>query len=92
MLNDYFYPLFHDLPDSESFFFMHDGAPAHYASNVRDWLDENFPGRWIGRRGALDWPARSPDLTPADYFLWVYLKDIVYQNKRRTLSSLKQSI
>ncbi|CAF4656865.1 unnamed protein product [Rotaria sp. Silwood2] len=92
MLNDYFYPLFHDLPDNESFFFMHDGAPAHYASNVRDWLDENFPGRWIGRRGALDWPARSPDLTPADYFLWGYLKDIVYQNKRRTLSSLKQSI
>lgn len=92
MLSDYFYPLFCDLPNSESFFFMHDGAPAHYGSIVRDWLDENFPARWIGRRGALDWPARSPDLTPADYFLWAYLKDIVYQKKHRTLSSLKQSI
>lgn len=74
------------------FFFMRDGAPAHYGSIVRDWLDENFPARWIGRRVALDWPSRSPDLTPADYFLWGYLKDIVYQKKHRTLSSLKQSI
>jgi hypothetical protein len=71
---------------------MHDGALAHYASNVRDWLDENFPARWIGRRGAIDWPARSPDLSPADYFLWGHLKDIVYQTKHRTLNSLKQSI
>ncbi|CAF3903735.1 unnamed protein product, partial [Rotaria sp. Silwood1] len=70
MLSDCFYPLFCDLPNSESFVFMHDGVPAHYGSNVRDWLDENFPARWIGHRGALDWPARSPDLTPADYFLW----------------------
>ncbi|CAF1991725.1 unnamed protein product [Rotaria magnacalcarata] len=83
MLDDYFYPLFCDVPDNESFSFMHDRAPAHYASIVRDWLDEKFPARWIGRRGALDWPARSPDLTPADFFLWGYLKDIVYQKKHR---------
>lgn len=50
---------------------MNDGAPAHYASIVRDWLDENVPGRLIGGRGALDWPARSPDLTPADFFCGV---------------------
>lgn len=30
------------LVDDESMFFMQDGAPAHYSSNVRDWLDENF--------------------------------------------------
>jgi hypothetical protein len=92
MLNDYFYPISCDLPNNESIFFMHDGAPAHYSIDVRDWLDENFPARWIGRRGALDWSARSPDLTPADYFLWGYLKHIVYKNKHRSLSSLKQSI
>lgn len=81
-----------ELLDSESFFFMQDGAAGHYASSVRNWLDENFSGRWIGRRGAIDWPARSPDLTPAGYFLWGYLKDIVYKSKPRNLSSLKQSI
>jgi hypothetical protein len=80
------------LPDNESIFFMQDGAPAHYASDVREWLDKNFPGRWIGRRGPIEWPARSPDLTPADFFLWGYLKDIVYKSKPRTLSDLKHSI
>ena len=81
-----------DLLVNESIFFMQDGAPAHYASDVRKWLDANFPGRWIGRRGAIEWLARSPDLTPADFFLWGYLKDIVYKSKPRTLSDLKQSI
>jgi hypothetical protein len=31
-------------------------------------------------------------LTPADYFLWGYLKDIAYKNKLQNLFSLKQSI
>ncbi len=62
---------------------MQDGASAHYASDVRDWFDESFPERWL---------ARSADLAPADYFLWSYLKDIVYKNKPRILISLKQSI
>ncbi|CAF1610644.1 unnamed protein product [Didymodactylos carnosus] len=79
MLNDYFYPFFCGVSDNECFFFMHDGAPAHYASNVRDWLAEKFPARWIGRRGALDSPDRAPNLTLADYFLWGYLKDIVFK-------------
>jgi len=74
-----------DLLDDESMFFMQDGAPAHYASDVRDWLDEKFRARWIGRRGSIDWPARSPDLTPADFFLWGYVKDIVYKKQASKL-------
>ncbi|KAJ8882818.1 hypothetical protein PR048_014632 [Dryococelus australis] len=25
------------------------------------------------------WPARSPDLTPLDYFLWGHMKDVIYE-------------
>lgn len=34
-------------------------------------------------RGIPDrpWPARSPDLTVMDFWLWGYLKDVVYQNQ-----------
>jgi Helix-turn-helix domain (DUF4817) len=92
MLNDYFYPLFRRLRDKDSIFLMQDGAPAHYAIDVRQWLNKNFTARWIGRRGPIDWPARSPDLTPADFFLWGYIKDTVYKNKPRTIVSLKQDI
>lgn len=52
--------------------FQQDGAPPHYAIEVRAYLNTVFPGRWIGRRGAIEWPARSPDMTPLDYFLWGY--------------------
>ncbi|CAB0036793.1 unnamed protein product, partial [Trichogramma brassicae] len=51
-----------------------DGAAAHYGRNVRNFLDGEFFDRWIGRRGTIEWPARSPDLTPLDFFLWWYLK------------------
>lgn len=58
--------------------FHHDGAPAHYLQNVREHLQISFLGRWIGRGGPINWPPRSPDLNPLDYFLWGHLKQIVY--------------
>jgi hypothetical protein len=39
-------------------------------------LDSN---RWIGRGGPINWPARSLDLTPMDFFFWGHLKQYVYQ-------------
>ncbi|KAG8257023.1 hypothetical protein J6590_057092 [Homalodisca vitripennis] len=35
-------------------FFQHDGAPPYYDINVRTFLDQVFPERWIGRRGAVE--------------------------------------
>jgi len=43
-----------------------DGAPTHFGGHVRAHLDEVFPNRRIGRRGAIEWPPRSPDLTTLD--------------------------
>ena len=54
----------------QNFFFQQDGAPPHFAISARNYLDQTFPGRWIGRRGLVEWPPRSPDLSPLDYFLW----------------------
>lgn len=72
--------------------FMQDGAPPHFGRNVRSWLDDTFSGRWIGRRGSTEWPPRSPDLTPCDFFLWGYLKSLVYAKKPATLPELKEAI
>lgn len=62
-------------------FFMHDGAPPHFARNVRDHLHEHYPGRWIGRGqdAPIQWPPRSPDFNPCDYFIWSALKTKVYE-------------
>ena len=51
-----------------------------------------MPDRWIGRRGPVEWPARSPDLTPMDFFLWGVLKDMVYSEKPKSIDNLKQII
>jgi len=53
---------------------------------------EMFPGRLISLRGAVGWPARSPDLSPYDFFLWGYLKEKVFKHRPRSLEDLKERI
>lgn len=78
--------------DEEQLYFQQDGAPPHYVLPVRQWLQNTFPGRWIGRRGAIEWPARSPDLTPLDFFLWGHLKSVVYTPQPQSIAELRQRI
>ena len=78
--------------DDHDIYFQQDGAPPHYHLDVRAYLDAVFPDTWIGRRGPTEYPSRSPDLTPMDFFLWGYLKDKVYCNKPRTIDALKLEI
>lgn len=72
--------------------FQQDGAPPHYDRRVRQFLNERFPGRWIGRRGPIEWPARSPDLSPLDFFLWGHLKSKIYATPPADLAELRQRI
>ncbi|KAL1497172.1 hypothetical protein ABEB36_008172 [Hypothenemus hampei] len=72
--------------------FQQDGATAHTAAPVMRVLREHFPGRLISLRGDIQWPPRSPDLAPCDFFLWGYLKSIVYTDRPRTLAELKNNI
>ena len=71
---------------------MQDGAPRHIANPVKSLLHETFEDRVISRQFDNEWPPRSPDLTPADYWLWGYLKSRVYRNKPANLHALKESI
>ena len=57
---------------------QHDGAPAHFDRNVRNHLNVTYQNRWTARGGPVPWSARSPDLTPLDYFLWGSMKALVY--------------
>ena len=55
------------LTNLNDFYFQQDGDPPHYSRGVREYLDEKFSSAWIGRRRPIDWPARSPDLTPMEF-------------------------
>ena len=55
--------------------FQQDGHPAHTSYLARTYLNRTFPNRWIGIRSPLfEWPPRSPDMTPMDFFCGVILK------------------
>ena len=93
MLKDFFLPIIQAKGLAEDIIFMQDGAPPHWSKNVRSWLDVTWPERWMGRGSTnLPWPPRSPDITPCDYFLWGYLKSIVYKNEYKTINDLKKKI
>ena len=83
-----------DELDLGDIWFQHapDGATAHTSRASMAVLKEHFPERLISIRGDLEWPARSPDLTPCDFFLWGFLKSRVYVNRPSTLEDLKTNI
>ena len=77
--------------------FMHlwwaqNGAPAHRFDPVRDVLNDMFGHRVIGMSRNIDWPARSPDLTPCDFFLWGHLKSKVFTAPPESLQILRQRV
>jgi hypothetical protein len=76
----------------ESQWLQQDGAPPHISNDVRRWLQEHFPNRHISRLTAFPWPARSPDLTPPDFYLWGYLKSKCFQPVPHNLNELKNNI
>lgn len=81
-----------DLNTRREMWLQQDGAPVHYHRIVRHYLDEAFHNRWIGRRGPIAWPARSPDLTPIDFFLWGYIKEKVYRVRPTTAEDMRNRI
>jgi hypothetical protein len=83
MLMNFAVPQLEDL--QPHVIFQQDGAPPHWGLCVRDFLNEQFPDRWIGRDGLIPWPPRLPDITPLDSFLWGYVLDIVYRTKVRNI-------
>lgn len=86
--------LLEDLPLEirRNLWFMHDGAPPHFARAVREHLNLLFQNRWIGRGGPIAWPPRSPDFNPLDFFLWGHLKTLVYSTPVDTRENLLERV
>ncbi|GFU70539.1 DUF4817 domain-containing protein [Trichonephila clavipes] len=55
-------------------------------------LKDTFGDRLISRFGPVNWPPRPCDLTPLDYFLWGYVKSLVYADKPQTLDHWEDNI
>ncbi|GFX05245.1 DUF4817 domain-containing protein [Trichonephila clavipes] len=91
MITNFFIPElnYHDV---QELWFQQDGATCHTARATIDLLKDMFGDRLISRFGPVNRPPRSCDLTPLDYFLWGYVKSLVYADKPQTLDHLENNI
>ncbi|GFV88598.1 phospholipid-transporting ATPase IA [Trichonephila clavipes] len=91
MITNFFIPELNNH-DVQELWFQQDGATCHTARATIDLLKDTFGDRLISRFGPVNWPPRSCDLTPLDYFLWVYVKSLIYADKPQTLDHLEDNI
>ncbi|GFV03328.1 transposable element Tc3 transposase [Trichonephila clavipes] len=68
MITNFFIPELNNH-DVQELWFQQDGATCHTARAAIDLLKDTFVDRLISRFGPVNWPPRSCDLTPLDYFL-----------------------
>ena len=88
MLNEFLLPKFEE-EDTDDIWFQQDGAPYHTANAIIDLLRTVFENCIISQNADVNWPPRSYDLTPLDYFLWGTVKDECYANQPETIQDLK---
>lgn len=91
MLSDFFFEQIEE-EDLDDIWFQQDGATCHTANATINVLRPTFQNRIISKNGDVNWPPRSCDLTPLDYFLWGAVKDKCYANHPETIQDLKHEI
>ncbi|GFV99835.1 DUF4817 domain-containing protein [Trichonephila clavipes] len=91
MITNFFIPELNNH-DVQELWFQQDGATCHTARATIDLLKDTLGDHLISRFGPVNWPPRSCDLKPLDYFLWGYVKSLVYADKPQTPDHLEDNI
>ena len=72
---------------------MQDGAPPRIANQLKQLLMRHFGNaRIISPHFPTAWQSRSPGINTYGFWLWDYLKDVVFSTPTEHLSELKASI
>ena len=88
----YDFNLFGDVHFQQNVWWFQDGAPCHRQVIVTERLHELFGNQIVALNQEIEWPPRSPDLTPCDFFLWGELKARVYKSPSPNVIVLRQKI
>jgi hypothetical protein len=91
MITNFLWPYLNGV-DIEDLWFQQDGATCHTTHQTIALLHEKFPGQILSHNADRNWPARSCDLTPCNFFLWGYLKSQVYENNPQSIPDLQEEI
>jgi hypothetical protein len=67
-------------------YFQRDKAAPHFSRDVRNFLNDRFPGRCIVRGGPNNWSLMFPDLSPLDFCVWGWMKEMTYSEMRCSIA------
>ena len=78
----------------DNMIWQQDGAKVHRTIRSLTYFDGQFADRMIAMDSyqGHDWPARSPDCNPRNFFCWGYLKSKVFSPKPANMAQLKARI
>lgn len=92
LLKEGLWPQVRHKVQRDGLWFQQDGATVHTTAAVRQWLVEKFDGRVISRLTERPWPARSPDLSPLDYWFWSVALAETRRSPPETLQGLQATV
>ena len=92
VLKTIMWPKVRNIASRRDYWFQQDGATPHTANRVREWLTSKFGDRLISRFTDRPWPARSPDLSPLDFWFWSECIKTLRKDPPKTLEELKSTV
>jgi len=72
------FPAIEKIYPRRDWIFIQDGASSHTSNIVQDFLQETIPRRYLRKD---QWPPKSPDSNPLDYYFWNEVKRKVYRGR-----------
>ena len=91
MISNFCLPKMQEL-DLHDMWNQQDVATCHIARVTMDLLRGEICEHFISHSGPINWPPRSCDLTPLDFFLWGYIKAHVYTDKIASIDTFEDNI
>lgn len=77
-LKNKLFPAINKVCPRKNWIFIQDGASSHTSNLVQDFLKETIPRRFVKKD---EWPPKSPDSNPLDYYFWNKVKREVYKGR-----------
>ena len=74
-LRDDLIPAVEALYPNKDFISMQDSAPSHCTNQVQNFLEQKLKSEFVKN---TDWPPKSPDCNPLDYYFWDRVPERVY--------------
>ena len=72
------FPAIEKVYPRDDWIFLQDGASSHTSNIIQNLPSETIPRRFIKKD---QWPPKSPDTNPLDYYFWSKVKTKVYEGR-----------